>query len=139
MRHVPWSGPCPASANLTIGDVSLDRSLLAAIGRVTIIRLPELYLHDRKSLAHREVVNELCDVLGSGVYVHDEERLALLLEKRQSGVILVQEHLVIEMLVDPAAEDTFDLREIADHAENVQTRRRQRDHGTAVVPEQTAT
>src|SRR5262249_52902387 len=129
MRRFLWS---PTDVALQAGSTSL----LSPVRRVAVIRLPKLHLHYRKPLSRREVEDELGDVLSRRVYVHDEQRLALLLEKGQSGIILVQQHLVIEMLVDPAADDALDLGEIADHAEIVEIRRRQRDDGAAVVPVQ---
>src|SRR5262249_50833844 len=59
-------------------------------------------------------------------------------EQGQDGVVAVQQHAVVEVRVDPGADDAFDAREVHDHPQRVELAGFQRDDGAAVVAVQVA-
>src|SRR5437016_6750719 len=96
-----------------------------AVAGETGVRLPQLHFDDGEALLGRDLEEQPGDVLGRRVDVHHVERLALLAEQGEYRVVLVQQHLVVEVLVDPAADGALEAAEIEDHAQRVERRRRQ--------------
>src|ERR1051325_3073448 len=111
-------------------------ALNGAINGKGIVGFPESHFDDGKSLTQSEIENQLGDVFGRRVHVHQEDRFVLCFEMRQDGVVLVQDHAMIEVGVDPGADDALDGGEVDDHAERIEPIRLQGDDGAAVVPVQ---
>src|SRR5262249_34365221 len=103
-----------------------------------VLRLPELYLDHGESLARGKVEDQPGDVLRRRADVEHEDRVARLAQKRQHGVVAVQQHLVVELGVDPAADDALEQREVEHHAQRVEAVGGERDGGAAVVAVQVA-
>ena len=53
--------------------------------------------------------------LDGRIAVDDEDRFAELLERRDERVVVTEDHLVIELAIDPALDDPLDVAEVADH------------------------
>ena len=62
-----------------------------------------------------ELEDRLGDVLGGRIYRQDEQRLAELFQVRSSRVVFMQNHAVIELLVDPCPYDFLDVRKVHQH------------------------
>ena len=60
-------------------------------------------------------VDQPGDVLGRGILVEQVERLAHLLEHRHDRVVAVEEHPVVEVVVDPGAHGRLDVGEVDQH------------------------
>ena len=75
----------------------------AHIGREAVGCLPEATSTTGRPARGRLVEDQPGDVLGRRVDVHHEDRLALRLEDRQDRVVAAEQHVVVEVLVDPAA------------------------------------
>src|SRR6516165_1016920 len=84
----------------------------AAVSGVGGVGFPQADFDHRKTLAGGVVEDQPCDVLGRRVDVEHEHRLALGLQERKHRVVLVQEHFVIQGLIDPAADHALESREI---------------------------
>ena len=108
------------------------------IHRAAAWRLPQLDLADRKSARGGHVEDQLGDVLRSRTFVHQIQRLSQLLKHGHGGVRALENHAVVEVLVDPTVHDAFDLREIQHHAAIVQPRSLEGDDYPAVVSVQVA-
>jgi len=66
------------------------------------------------------VVDNLGDIFGSGVGVHQVTGLPMLVEHGDQGVLPMQKHLVIQFGIDPGLDDLVDVAEIDDHAPMVE-------------------
>jgi hypothetical protein len=62
-------------------------------------------------------------MLHGRVAVHDEDRLAELLERPDEGVVFTENHLVVQLAVDPSFHDALDVGEIADHVAAIERTR----------------
>src|SRR5262249_50574474 len=113
-------------------------SIRPRVAGETVFRLPQLDLDHRKTLAGSEVKDQLGNVFGRWVNVQHKHRLALMAQQRQHRVVAVQQHLVVERLVDPRAHHGFHAGKVHDHAEVVKARRGERQDGATVVPVQVA-
>ena len=82
------------------------------------------------------VVDQFRDALGGRVHINHHHRLALAAQFGKDRVVAVQDHLVVERLIDPRADDLLDLGEIDHHAERIERGRLDRDDRLAVVPVQ---
>ena len=69
-----------------------------------------------------------------GIAVEQIHRLAQLLERRDERIVVPQQHLVIELLVDPALDDALDVAEVADHVAVVERAGPDLDLGGRIVP-----
>ena len=63
----------------------------------------------------------------------DEHRLAELLQRRDQRIVVAQQHLVIELAIDPALDDALDVAEVADHVAAVERAGAHFDFGDRVV------
>jgi hypothetical protein len=79
------------------------------------------------------VENEFGDALDGGVAVQNVDGLAELLERLHQGIIMPQQHLVIELFVDPSLHDTLDVAEVADHVAIVERARSNLNLGDGVM------
>ena len=68
----------------------------------------------------RIVEDDLGDILGSGVGVHQVTGLPMLLKHGDQRILPMQEHLVIQLGIDPGLDHLVDVAEIHDHAPVVQ-------------------
>ncbi len=98
-----------------------------------MLRFPEHDLDHRQAGLSRVFVNQSCDVLGRRIDVHDEHPLTALDERRQQGIVATEQHVMIEILVDPGVDYPLDLSEIDQHAATVECLTLERDHCPAVV------
>jgi hypothetical protein len=55
------------------------------------------------------------DPLDGRIAIDDENRLAELLKRCHQRIIVSQDHLVIELPINPPLDDALDVAEIADH------------------------
>ena len=55
------------------------------------------------------------------------------LQRRDQRIVVPQQHLVIELAIDPALDDAFDVAEIADHVAVVERAGAHLDFGDRVV------
>ena len=85
------------------------------VGRKRRRRLPHRDSDHRQSLLARLIEDQPRDALDSRIAVDDEDRLAELLERRHQRIVVAQDHLVIELAIDPALDDPLDVAEVADH------------------------
>ena len=63
------------------------------------------------------------DVLGRRVDLHHEDPLALGLEEGQDRVVVAEQHVVVQVLVDPALHGLLDVAEVDQHPPTVQRSR----------------
>src|SRR5581483_3456496 len=96
-------------------------------------RLPDFYPDHGKPLARRIVEDQTGDPLDRRVAVEKVDRLAERRERRNERVVLAQDHLVIELAIDPAFHDPLDVAEIADHVAVVELAGAHLDFGGRVV------
>src|SRR6187431_425937 len=82
----------------------------------------------------RFVENQLRDALRGGIAVEQVHRLAHLLQRSNERIVLPQDHLVIELLIDPALDDAFDVAEVSDHVAAVESGGPDMDLDNRVVP-----
>ena len=68
----------------------------------------------------RIVVDNLGDIFGSGVGVHQVTGLPMLVKHGDQGILPVQQHLVIQFGIDPGLDDLVDVAKIDDHAPMVE-------------------
>jgi len=81
-------------------------------------------------------VDELGDALSGRVHVQQKIRLLQLLKRRQDRVVFMQDHLVIEIVVDPRLHHPLDLAEINDHAQSIELIALNSNDRRAIVPMQ---
>ncbi len=79
------------------------------------------------------VENQLGDPLHGGIAIEEIHRLAQLLQRRHERIVVPQQHLVIELGVDPSLHDSLDVAEIADHVAVVERAGAHFDLGRRVV------
>lgn len=68
----------------------------------------------------RIVVDDLGDILGSGIGVHQVTGLPMPLKHGDQGILPMEEHLVIQFGIDPGLDHLVDVAEIHHHAPVVQ-------------------
>lgn len=68
----------------------------------------------------RIVVNNLGDIFGSGVGVHQVTGLPMPVKHGDQGILPMQEHLVVQFGIDPGLDDLVYVAEIDDHSPMVQ-------------------
>jgi hypothetical protein len=61
------------------------------------------------------IKDEPGDALHGGIAIDNEDRFAQLLKRLHQRVVMAENHLVIELAVDPAFDDALDVAEIAHH------------------------
>src|SRR5258706_14586804 len=103
----------------------MDSVTWLSLPQVTICRkgiwsLPKRYRADRKSLVLGRVIDELCNVLRRRIGFQRKNRFSRLFKRFPERILFVEQHPVIERLIDPGLEDLFNLGKIADHAFGVQ-------------------
>src|SRR5262249_34731080 len=96
-------------------------------------RFPDCDPHDRHARFPRLIEDQLRDALHGRITVDDVDRLAELRERRDERVVVAQDHLVVELAIDPALHDALDVAEIADHVAVVERAGAYFDLGDRVV------
>jgi hypothetical protein len=81
-------------------------------------------------------VDELGDALRCRVHIEQIIGFLQLLKRRQDRVVFMQDHLVIEVVVDPRLHHPFDLAEIDDHAQRIELIALNSNDRRAIVPVQ---
>ena len=81
-------------------------------------------------------VDEFGDALRSRVHVEQVIGFLQLLKSRQNRVVFMQDHLVIEVVIDPRLHHPFDLAEIDDHAQRIELIALNSNDRRAIVPMQ---
>lgn len=72
-------------------------------------------------------------MLNCRVALHDEDRLAELLERPDERVVFAENHFMIQLAVDPSFYDSLDVGEIAHHVAAVEHTRPDFNLGDGVV------
>ena len=101
-----------------------------------MLGFPEHDFDDGQAGLAGVLVDEPGDVLGRRVAVHHEDALAVLQEHGQDRVVTAEQHVVIQVLVDPLLHGLLDVAEIDEHPSRVELRALESDDCTAVVPVQ---
>ena len=106
--------------------------LTCSVSRYALGRFPKLDLHDREALGGRifKISRAMFSAVGIGTPSGTSARPAA--QQRHRRIVAVQEHAVVEVLVDPAA-TPLDVAEVEHHAPRVQAGRLQRNDRPAVV------
>lgn len=110
--------------------------ILATIARERFRGFPQDDFNDRETPRFRFVEDQLRDILGRGVVGDQEERLKMLAEDRHHRIGLIQNHAVIEFIVDPGSNGLFNVREVDEHPSGIEFGGLQRDQDAAIVPVQ---
>ena len=79
------------------------------------------------------VKDEARDPFDGWVTIDDEDRLAQLLQRLDQRIIVTEDHLVIELAIDPLLDDQFDVAEITDHVPRIERVGPNFDFGNGVV------
>ena len=116
-----------------------SRRRRSIIGSEGIGRFPEPDFRYLQSLGMRIVVDDLGDVLGSGVGVHQVTGLPLLAKHGDQGILPMQKHLVIQFGIDPGLDDLVDVAKIHHHAAVVEMPADNLHFNSAVVAVEIAT
>src|SRR5690348_10424303 len=98
-----------------------------------IRRFPEPGFNDRETMIGGEIVNQLGDILGRRVGIHQEHWFAKLFQYGDRRIIAVQDHAMIEIVVDPTADHALDVAEIEHHAAMIKLLGLNDNHRPAVV------
>ena len=96
-------------------------------------RLPHGDAHHRQAVLLRLVEDQLRDALDGRVAVQQIHRLAELLKRYDERIVVPQQHLVIELAVDPRLDDPLDVAEIAHHVPVIERARADLDLGGCIV------
>src|SRR5436190_2485705 len=121
--------------DLTVPHPQILRSshFILQIFSVRSRRFPDLDAHHRQALAGGVLEDQARDPFDGRVALEQVDRLAELLERLDQRIVLAQDHLVIELAVDPAFHDPLDVAEVADHVARVEAARAHLDLGHRVV------
>src|SRR5262245_41252909 len=96
-------------------------------------RLPDGDAHDRKAVLARDLVAQAADPLDSGTTADYVDRLAERLQRLHERIVVPEDHLVIELAVDPSLDDALDVAEVDDHVARVERVGANLDLGDGVV------
>src|SRR5712664_1733224 len=78
-------------------------------------RFPHGYANDGQSLLHSLVEDQLRDAFDGRIAIEQIYRLSELLQRGDERVVVPEQHLVIELPVDPTFDDPLDVAEVTDH------------------------
>src|SRR5262245_57757173 len=73
-------------------------------------------------------------MLHGRIALDDEDRLAETLERLDERIVVPENHLMIELAIDPALHDALDVGEIAHHVAVVERSAADLDLGDGIVP-----
>ena len=79
------------------------------------------------------VKDEACDPFDCGVAVEHEDGLAQPLQRLQQRIIVTEDHLMVELAIDPRLDDPLDVAEITDHVTRIERATPNFDLGHGVV------
>src|SRR5437867_9556924 len=96
--------------------------------------LPHLDADHWKPLAARVVEDQTRDALDGGIAVEKKHRLAQLLQWLHQRIVVTQQHFVIDLLIDPALDDSLDIAEVAHHVAAVELSGAHFDFCDRIVP-----
>ena len=96
-------------------------------------RLPHGHAHGPQSLLARHVIDQSRDPFHGRIAVNDEDWFAEGLQRFHERIIVSQDHLVIELAVNPPLDDPLDVAEIHHHIPCVQRIGAHLDLGDRVV------
>src|SRR6185312_16641942 len=102
------------SENAAVGAGGSGLAVTAIVGERRR-RFPHRDADDGKTVLRRLVEDQFRDPLHGRVAVEEIDRLAEFLERLDERIVVTQQHLVIELAVDPAFDQPLDVAEIADH------------------------
>src|SRR5262245_13128426 len=131
-RRESISVPSRSKTNSRKSEVVRRKSLDSKLRKRRRCR-PDGDADDGKSRLFGLIEDELCDPLDRWIAVDDEDGLAELPERRDERVVVPQDHLVIELPVDPPLDHPLDVAEIADHIPVVERAGADLDLGDGVV------
>lgn len=95
--------------------------------------LPERHFLDGKFCFLGLLINQLRDVFCRRVCVDDINRLVEFLQKGDRRIVAVQDHFVVEFVVDPGSQRVFDVAEVYEHPPFVEVFTLQNDDGATVM------
>src|SRR5262245_59779562 len=98
----------------------VDRQSLGSVLGERRRRFPDGDPHHGEPFLSRLVEDQPRDPFGRRVAVQQEHRLADLLKKSRERIVVTKDHLVVELPVDPALDDPFDVVEVAHHVAAVE-------------------
>src|SRR5262249_42412747 len=96
-------------------------------------RLPDGYADDGQSLFGGLVENQPGDAFDGRIAVEQKDRLPQFLQRGDERIVVPQQHLVIQLVIDPAFHEPLDVAEIAHHVAAVERPRAHFDLGDRVV------
>ncbi len=99
---------------------------------------PEHDLDDRQTGEARFVMNQAGDVFGRRITVHLEDPLTALPEHRQERVFTTEQHVMIEVFVDPRLNLALDFAEVDENATLIEGWAADRDDRAAIMTVQVA-
>jgi hypothetical protein len=103
------------------------------ISRETMLGFPEHDFDHRKTTLPGVFKDQPGDILRCRIAVHHENTLSALTEHRQEGIVLAQQHVVIQVFVNPLLDRPLDIGEIDQHPPLIELRSLQGNHRTAIV------
>jgi len=80
------------------------------------------------------VENQAGDAFHGRIAVEDEHRLSEPLERSHQRIVVTEQHLVIELFVNPSFHEALDVAEVADHVAAIEVPRADFDLGYRIVP-----
>src|SRR5271157_2934440 len=99
----------------------------------TVLGLPEQNFDNWQTGVTGLLVDEPGDVLRRRVRLHHEDSLPALTEQRQQGIVAAEQHVVVQVLIDPALNLLLDLAEIDQYSPLIQLGALQGNQGPAVM------
>jgi hypothetical protein len=127
----------PSRSNTTSrkAPVRPDRSsVIRPCRKRTARRLPHPHANHAETLVSGIVENQLRDLFDGRIAVDQEHRLLQILERLDERVVTPEDHLVVDLAIDPRLHDPVDIAEIADHVAAVEHVGPDLDFGHGVVP-----
>src|SRR5215471_5728128 len=139
----PWCKPTSRGSWSTRGAREGSRSGIRDPGSGTSITcvfgkrggcFPHLDAHDGKPLLRRLVEDQPRDAFDRGIAVNDKHRLAQVAQRFDQRIVVAQQHLVIELAIDPPLHDPLNIAEVAYHVPLVELTGAHFDFSDRVVP-----
>ena len=110
-----------------------------AVGRKGIGCFPDPDFRNLQALGMRIIVDNLGDILGGGVGIHQVTGLPMLMQHGDQRIFPMQEHLVIQFGIDPGLDHLIDIAKIHHHAPMVEMFADNLHFNSAVVAVEMAT
>lgn len=99
---------------------------------------PELHFKHSKARLGSDLVNRFCEIFCRRVSVEQQHGLMMLPKDFDHGVFTVQNHVMVEILIDPMPDGLFDVTKIGEHSSMVEIRALNGDDSPPVMAVQEA-